>query len=94
MDKIPPIYKEIFGETEYIGVVKKPKPKEKKPKPKPMKVRFELCFDAMSDKDIVPWLNQFPNKSDYVRQLIRADMKRTKRRNWREKRAKEKAGES
>jgi len=92
MDKIPQIYKDIFGDSDYIGTVKKPKPKEKKPKPKPLKVRFELQFDASSDRDIIPWIEKFPNKSDYVRQLIRTDMKKCKRREIRKRYEQKKEG--
>lgn len=38
--------------------------------------RFEIALDAITDADIVKKLNQVPNKSDYVRRLIREDIKK------------------
>jgi len=37
--------------------------------------RFEIALDPTVDQDIIEYLNTKPNKSDYVRQLIRKDMK-------------------
>ena len=39
--------------------------------------RFEIALDKFADKDIVEKLNSVPNKSDYVRQLIRNDIKKS-----------------
>lgn len=44
--------------------------------PNPARVRFEISLDAETDKDIVRELDKHLNKSEYVRELIRKDMKR------------------
>ena len=47
----------------------KDKPEEKTKEPK-MRYRFELSIDY-ADKEIIEELEKHPNKSEYVRQLIR-----------------------
>lgn len=42
----------------------------------PDRERFEIYLDPISDKDIVRKLNKQPNKSGYVKMLIRKDIKR------------------
>lgn len=46
------------------------------------KKRFELQFDPMMDKDIIAKLDSLPKlgKADYIRQLIKADIRKEKRR--------------
>lgn len=39
--------------------------------------RFEISLDAFADADILEKLNRVPNKSDYVRALIREDIKKS-----------------
>lgn len=43
---------------------------------RPNRVRFEIALDKITDKDIILKLVGEPNKSEYVRQLIRDDMKK------------------
>ena len=51
------------------------KPKEPKVnKPPKQRYRFELSIDY-ADKEIIEELEKHPNKSDYVRQLIRNDLR-------------------
>jgi len=38
--------------------------------------RFEIALDAFADRDIVEMLNKQPNKSDYIRRLVREDIKK------------------
>ena len=45
--------------------------KEKKPK---IRYRFEISIDY-ADKEIIEELEKHPNKSEYVRQLIRDDIR-------------------
>lgn len=40
------------------------------------RVRFEFIMDAERDSDILEKLNSIPNKADYIRQLIREDIKK------------------
>lgn len=40
------------------------------------RVRFEMTFDSVVDKDVINKLNQQPNKADYIRELIRKDIKK------------------
>jgi hypothetical protein len=47
----------------------------KKPQPS-TRVRFEIALDSLTDKDIIDRINRVNNKSDYVRQLIREDIKK------------------
>lgn len=42
----------------------------------PNKYRNEFQFDFIDDADIVKKLKSVPNKTDYIRGLIRADIKR------------------
>ena len=42
----------------------------------PNRERFEVYLDPITDKDIVRKLNKQPNKSAYVKRLIRRDIKR------------------
>ena len=59
-------------------------PKEEKPKPpKPPKVkreiyRFELVCDKIADREIVEKMESVPNRCEYIRRLVREDVKRTK----------------
>ena len=59
-------------------------PKEEKPKPpKPPKIkkeiyRFELTCDAIADREVVEVLKSVPNRCEYIRKLIREDIKRAK----------------
>ena len=46
----------------------------KKPKEEKMRYRFELSIDY-ADKEIIEELEKHPNKSEYVRQLIRNDLR-------------------
>lgn len=41
------------------------------------KKRYEMVFDVMSDRDIIEKLDTIPSqrKADYIRQLIRKDIK-------------------
>ena len=55
--------------------VVKAKPK-KEPKPKTVRTRFEIIIDTIADADIIEELAKHPNKSEYVRKLIRQDIKR------------------
>lgn len=57
----------------YADVFKKPK-EEKVPKEPRMRYRFELSIDY-ADKEIIEELEKHPNKSEYVRQLIRNDLR-------------------
>ena len=43
---------------------------------KSTRVRFEIALDAITDADIVKKLDSVLNKSDYVRKLIRDDIKK------------------
>lgn len=36
--------------------------------------RFEISLDPMKDKEIIEKLEEQPNKSEYIRQLIRVDI--------------------
>lgn len=47
--------------------------KEKKPQ-KGTRVRFEIALDSIRDKEIIDHLNTLPNKSEYVRDLIKEDI--------------------
>lgn len=40
------------------------------------RVRFEIALDSLTDRDIVEKINSMPNKSEYVRELIREDIKK------------------
>ena len=51
-------------------------PKVGKPK-NPNRERFEIALDAVTDKDVVEQLNKQINKSEYVRKLVRDDIRRT-----------------
>lgn len=44
---------------------------KKRRKKNPKRERFEISLDPIADKDIVKILNKQPNKSDFVRELIR-----------------------
>ena len=41
-----------------------------------MRVRFEISIDAVADAEILAELEKHPNKSEYVRQLVREDIKK------------------
>lgn len=47
-----------------------------KRKKKSSRARFEIKLDAYADKDIIRRLDDEANMSDYVRQLIRQDIKK------------------
>lgn len=36
-----------------------------------------IQFNKVSDKDIIDKLNEVPNKTDYIRQLIRSDIEQS-----------------
>lgn len=38
--------------------------------------RFNIAFNANSDADLIRVLESMPNKSDYIRKLVLADMKK------------------
>lgn len=38
--------------------------------------RFQLAFHVEYDKDIIEQLNKVPSKCDYIRRLIRNDLKK------------------
>ena len=60
----------------YEDMFKKPKDKPKKePKPKTIRTRFEITIDTVADADVIEELAKHPNKSEYVRKLIRQDMR-------------------
>ena len=40
--------------------------------------QIAIRYNNINDADILEKLNEVPNKADYIRQLIRADIKRTK----------------
>ena len=40
-------------------------------------VKLTIRFMAESDKDVIERLNSVPNKTDYLRKLIRADIEKT-----------------
>ena len=46
---------------------------EKKPQ-KGTRVRFEIALDSLRDREIIEHLNTLPNKSEYVRDLIKEDI--------------------
>lgn len=50
-------------------------PKLSKPQSE-TRVRFEIALDSLTDRDIVEKINSMPNKSEYVRELIREDIKK------------------
>ena len=52
----------------------KKKKKKKKEKPKGMRVRFEIALDSKRDKEIIAYLDTLPNKSEYIRRLVREDI--------------------
>ena len=58
-------YADLFKETK--------EPKTKEPKEPKIRYRFELSIDY-ADKEIIEELEKHPNKSEYVRQLIRQDI--------------------
>ena len=41
--------------------------------------RFEIVLDVLRDKKIIEHLEKQPNKSEYVRNLIREDLKKRAR---------------
>ena len=43
---------------------------------KPLRKRFELIFDVIRDKELIAEMEKHPNKADYIRQLIREDIKK------------------
>lgn len=44
-------------------------------KAKKVTYRYELVCDSIADKDIVEKLKSVPNKCDYIRRLIREDLR-------------------
>lgn len=65
-------YNRIMIEIKMRSFDKKP---QKATRPKTTdRERFEIALDPIADKDIVEHLNRQPNKSDYVRRLIRKDL--------------------
>lgn len=50
--------------------------KKKEPKPKTIRTRFEITIDTVADADVIEELAKHPNKSEYVRKLIREDIRR------------------
>lgn len=72
------------------------KPKEKKPKKRAKYFRFELQCDPVVDKKIIKWMQQQPNRAEYIRQLVYEDIKhqRNHRRYMLEKARKEKKKEA
>lgn len=38
--------------------------------------QFAIRFFVSSEQDLIEWLESQPNKTDYIRQLIRADMEK------------------
>ena len=65
-------YKSPYGGIFVLGV--KQEWPEKVKKPPKMRYRFELSIDY-ADKEIIEELEKHPNKSEYVRQLIRNDLR-------------------
>lgn len=63
-------------ESPFADVVKVKKKKE--PRPKTIRTRFEIIIDTVADADIIEELSKHSNKSEYVRKLIRNDIKRGK----------------
>lgn len=61
--------------TQFADFFAEPK-KEKKKKKKADngRVRFEIALDAVRDRQLIAYLDKIPNKSEYVRQLIREDI--------------------
>lgn len=41
--------------------------------------RFELIFDVLRDRELIAHLEKQPNKAEYVRNLIREDLKKRAR---------------
>lgn len=41
------------------------------------KKRFELVFDIFRDKELIDKLEKMPNKADYIRKLIKEDIKKS-----------------
>lgn len=39
--------------------------------------RFNIAFNANSDADLIRFLESMPNKSDYIRKLILADIRKS-----------------
>ena len=39
--------------------------------------RYDFDFGIETDKDVIDWLEQQPNKAGYIKQLIREDIQRT-----------------
>ena len=66
-------YKSPFAD--YFKEPETPKP-PKPPKVKHERYRYELICDSISDKDVVDKLKSIPNKCDYIRSLIRQDIKK------------------
>lgn len=56
----------------YADLFKKDNKRVKEPKE--TRVRFEIALDSVRDKDLIEHLNSVPNKSEYVRELIREDI--------------------
>ena len=61
-------FKDFFAEP------KPPKP-VKEPRPKPIIKRIEFHVDEVTDKDVVEKLDTQINKSEYIRDLIRKDIR-------------------
>lgn len=60
--------KRVKFTSPFADIVEKEKPV------KDTRVRFEIALDAVRDKEIIDYLNSLPNKSSYVRDLIREDI--------------------
>ena len=66
---------------------KEEKPKKEKKPNRNKYFRFELQCDPVVDKKIIKWMQQQPNRAEYIRQLVYEDIKhqRNHRRYLREK---------
>ena len=61
-------------ESPFKDFFKEPKA-VKPPKPKSVTKRFEFHVDAVADKDVVDKLDTQMNRSEYIRDLIRKDIR-------------------
>ena len=62
-------------ESPFKDFFKEPKPPKKEPKPRAITKRFEFHVDAVADKDVVEKLDTQINRSEYIRDLIRKDIR-------------------
>jgi hypothetical protein len=59
----------------YADIFKKKKETVDKPKPeKGVRYRFEIALDTLRDRELIEYLETLPNKSEYIRELIREDI--------------------